>query len=145
MVLNKRFNLTYKFNQVYVNLNFVNFLGVNPPFLVHKSLVHKIQVHKSLGRRKFGIFLWFTFFLSSQISSEPVNHGSQITPAPIKPVNTYFYLPTFNHHVIRDRYQMFDKYMSFRIFRKCQKSPTDSIFNLLGLPKTPDLGVFFSK
>ena len=26
--------------------------------------------------------LWFTFFLSSQISSEPVNHGSQITPAP---------------------------------------------------------------
>jgi len=70
-----------------VNLNFVNFLGVNPPFLVHKSLVHKIlvhkiQVHKSLGHRKFGIFLWFTFFLSSQISSEPVNHGSQITPAP---------------------------------------------------------------
>jgi hypothetical protein len=26
--------------------------------------------------------LWFTFFLSSQISGEPVNHGSQITPAP---------------------------------------------------------------
>jgi hypothetical protein len=60
---------------------------MNPPFLVHKSLVHKILVHKrlvhkSLGHRKFGIFLWFTFFLSSQISGEPVNHGSQITPAP---------------------------------------------------------------
>jgi hypothetical protein len=27
-------------------------------------------------------FLWFTFFQSSQISGEPVNHGSQITPAP---------------------------------------------------------------
>jgi hypothetical protein len=76
-------------SQVYVNLNFVIFLAINPPFLVHKSLVHKIlvhkiQVHKSLGHRKFGIFLWFTFFLSSQISSEPVNHGSQITPAPIR-------------------------------------------------------------
>jgi hypothetical protein len=35
-----------------------------------------------LGHRKFGIFLWFTFFLSSQISGEPVNHGSQITQAP---------------------------------------------------------------
>ena len=51
--------------------------AINPPFLVHKSLVHK-----SLGHRKFGIFLWFTFFLSSQISGEPVNHGSKITPAP---------------------------------------------------------------
>jgi hypothetical protein len=28
--------------------------------------------------------LRFTFFLSSQISGEPVNHGSQITPAPKK-------------------------------------------------------------
>ena len=28
--------------------------------------------------------LWFTFFQSSQISGEPVNHGSQITPAPKK-------------------------------------------------------------
>jgi hypothetical protein len=27
--------------------------------------------------------LWFTFFLSSQIYSEPVNHVSQITQAPI--------------------------------------------------------------
>jgi hypothetical protein len=33
--------------------------------------------------------LWFTFFHSSQISREPVNHGSQITPAPTRIIEIY--------------------------------------------------------
>ena len=77
--------------------------------MVHISSVHKILVHTYLDRKKFFLIkrirapnlcepnlcapssyifsenfdLWFTFFHSSQILREPVNHGPQITPAPL--------------------------------------------------------------
>ncbi len=79
----------------------------------HGSLVHWkiVNLGKMWNIKKFQIFgdpnfcepsshifsvnfeLWFTFFLSSQISSEPVNHGSKITAAPKK---FYFFMKL--HH-----------------------------------------------